>query len=126
MIKVNSFLKVADNSGVKVVKCIKILGGYKKKTAKIGDIIIVTVKEIRDKTLKKRIKLQRKDIARALIIRTKFFINIKLGIKLKFKSNNVVLIDKNNNPLGTRIFGFVPKFLKKNYYKITTLSLKKV
>jgi large subunit ribosomal protein L14 len=86
MIKINSILKVIDNSGIKKVKCIKILGGYKKKCAKLGDLIVVTVKNIRSNNL----KIKKKDIFRALVTRTKVrFVDLKTEISTVVKSSSL-------------------------------------
>lgn len=127
MIKVNSILEVADNSGVKTVKCIKIMSGYKKKYATVGDIIIVTVKEMRSKSyFKKCLKIKKKDIFKALVVRVKNYIEKKSRIKMCFKLNSAVLVDKIKNPIGSRVFGFLPRILKLNYSKCFSISLKKL
>ena len=126
IIKEGTLLKISDNSGAKTAKCIKILGGYKKKSASIGDLIVVTVQKTRNKTNNnKSVKITKKDIFRAVIVKTKFSINKNTQIKFKFKENFIVLIDKQNNPVGTRIVSFVSKKLKKNYKKILSICLKK-
>lgn len=130
MIKVGSLLKVTDNSGAKTAKCIKILGGYKKKVAKNGDIVVVAIQKLRVNIQKahlnkKILKVQNKDIFKGLILRTKNNIYIKQNIKYKFKSNCIALMDKQENPLGTRIFGFISKRIKKRFPKFVSLSLKK-
>jgi large subunit ribosomal protein L14 len=126
MIKINTILKVSDNSSIKTVKCIKILGGYKKKYAEIGDIIVVTVKEIRFCNLKKSFKIKKKDIFKALVIRTKNFVDKRSNIKIFFKFNSVILLDKLKNPVGTRIFGYLPRILKLNYNKCISIASKKI
>ena len=126
MVKQGTILKIADNSGAKTAKCIKILGGYKKKTAKLGDLIVVSIQKLRSKiNIKKSLKVKKKDIFKAIIIRTKYVIEKKSRIKFKFKNNYIALIDKQNNPLATRIIGFVTKKLKKNYNKFVSISSKK-
>lgn len=126
MIKINSILKVSDNSNIKLVKCIKILSGYKKKYAKIGDLIVVTVKEIRLSNFKKSFKIKKKDIFKALVVRTKNFIDKRSNIKMCFKFNCVILLDKLKNPIGTRIFGYLPRILKINYNKCISIASKKL
>ena len=121
MIQQQTLLKIADNSGAKVAKCIKVLGGYKKKTAKIGDIVVVSIQKLRE-NIKKTLKVKKKDIFRAVVIRTKFYLNKNNGFQLKFKDNAIVLIDKQGNPLGTRVIGFVPKELKKKFNKFVSIS----
>jgi large subunit ribosomal protein L14 len=125
MIKQGTIVKIADNSGAKTAKCIKILGGYKKKTGKIGEIIIVSIQKLRDKISFKKSKIKKKDIFKAIILQTKFVLEKKSKIKFKFKDNYIALLDKQNNPLATRIIGFVTKKLKKKYNKFLTISSKK-
>lgn len=123
MIQQQTILKVADNSGAKTVRCIKILGGFKKKTAKIGDIVIVSVQNLRNKA-KETSKVKKKEVCKALVIRTQKKITKKTGIGIKFNENTVVLLNKQDNPIGTRIFGSLPRLLKKKkYQKLITLSL---
>ena len=105
MIQQETILQVADNSGAKTVKCIKVLGGYKKKYAKLGDIIVISVQELRNKA---RItsKVKKGEIYKALVIRTKKSIKKKDGTTLysskKTKNNNAVtLINKKGNPMET-------------------------
>jgi large subunit ribosomal protein L14 len=128
MIKINTILKVSDNSGVKTAKCLKILGGYKKKYASVGDLVIVTVKETQTSNLnlKRSLKVKKKDIFKALVIRTKKATNKQSSIKFWFKFNSVILLDKLQNPIGTRIFGFLPKILKLNFKKCISIGSKKL
>lgn len=126
MIKINTILKVSDNSGVKTAKCLKILGGYKKKYASVGDLVIITVKETQTSNLKKSLKIKKKDIFKALVIRTKQATNKRFSIKFWFKFNSVILLDKLQNPIGTRIFGFLPKMLKLNFKKCISIGSKKL
>lgn len=112
MIQQQTILKVVDNSGAKTVKCIKVLGGFKKKIAKLGDTIIVSVQKLRNKS-KKTSKIKKKEVCKALIIRTKSTYSKNTGISIGFSENAVVLINKQNNPIGTRILGSVPKILQK-------------
>ncbi|MGM0601903.1 MAG: 50S ribosomal protein L14 [Bacillota bacterium] len=118
MIQSESRLRVADNSGARELLCVKVLGGSKKKYAKIGDEIIVTVKEaIPDGMVKKG------EVARAVIVRTKKPLKRSDGTYIKFDENAAVIIDDNNNPKGTRIFGPVTRELRdKNYMKIISLA----
>jgi large subunit ribosomal protein L14 len=103
MIQQKTILKVFDNSGAKTVRCIKVLGGFKKKYASLGDIIVVSVQ-----------KLKKKEVYRALIIRTKTPYKKKDGSTIIFNENSVALMNKQGNPIGTRIIGPLPKlFLKK-------------
>nr|AVR57489.1 ribosomal protein L14 [Entomoneis sp.] len=121
MIQQETLLKVADNSGAKTVKCIKVLGGYKKKNAKIGDIIVVSVKTTQNNS-KKALKLRKKEVLKALVIRTKSIFKKNNGFYIKFDNNSVALLDKQKNPLGTRVIGFVPKKLKKKFNKFVSIS----
>lgn len=115
MIQQQSVLKVVDNSGAKTVRCIKVLGGFKKRYAKLGDIIVVSVQELRNRS-KKTSKVLRGHIFRALIIRTKTNKQKKDGSLVILRENSVVLINKQGNPIGTRIIGPVSKVLKKKKY----------
>jgi large subunit ribosomal protein L14 len=116
MIQHQSILKVSDNSGAKQVKCIKVLGGFKKKYASIGDTIVVSVKKLRNKQ-KKNSRVKKKDVYKALIIKTKTKLKKKNGFETLFNENSVVLLNKQNNPIGTRITGFLPKILKKKKFQ---------
>ncbi|MCG8571490.1 MAG: 50S ribosomal protein L14 [Spirochaetes bacterium] len=118
MIQVESVLKVADNSGAKMVKCIKVLGGSKRRYASVGDIIAVSVKEvIPNGPIKKGTKL------RGVIVRTKKELRRKDGSYIKFDDNALVIIDANNNPKGTRVFGPVARELRdKDFMKIVSLA----
>lgn len=118
MIVFQTNLKVADNSGAKRVQCIKILGGSKRRSATVGDIIVVSVKE----ALPNR-KVKKGEVQRALIVRTKQGITRETGEKIKFDSNAVVLLNNQNMPIGTRIFGPVTKELRqKNMLRVISLA----
>jgi large subunit ribosomal protein L14 len=126
MIQVETMLDVADNSGVKRVQCIKILGGTKRRYATIGDIIMVAVKDsqpsygLKDSTGK---KVHAKAVLRAVIVRAKKPVRRKDGTYIKFDDNAVAIIDAKNEPKGTRIFGPVARELReKNFVKIVSLS----
>ena len=122
MIQQRSVLKVSDNSGAKTVRCIKVLGGFKKQYAKMGDIIIVSVQRLRNR-FKRKAKVKRKEVYKALILRTKLKLKKKNGIKIYFNENSVALLNKQGNPLGTRIIGPVPKILrKKNLQRFISIS----
>ena len=118
MIQQESRLKVADNTGARVVLCIKVLGGSGRRYASIGDIIVGTVKEaIPGSSVKKG------DVVRAVVVRTKKEKRRPDGTYIKFDENAVVLIDNQMNPRGTRIFGPVARELRgKNFMKIISLS----
>jgi large subunit ribosomal protein L14 len=122
MIQQQTILKVSDNSGAKTVKCIKVLGGFKKKYAKLGDTIIVSIQKLRNK-LKKTSKVKKKEIYKALVIRTKTYSRKKNGFQILFQENSVVLINNQGNPVGTRIIGPLEKKLKsKNLQKFISIS----
>jgi large subunit ribosomal protein L14 len=127
MIQQETFLQVADNSGAKTVKCIKVLGGYKKKYSQLGDIIVVSVQELRNKA-KITSKVKKGEIYKALIVRTKKKIKKKDGTCLSSnkkigRNNAVVLINKKGNPIATRITEPIPvKLKKKQFIKIISLS----
>jgi large subunit ribosomal protein L14 len=122
MIQQQTILKVSDNSGAKTVKCIKVLGGFKKDFAKLGDTIVVSVQNLRNKS-KKTSKVKKKEIYKALIIRTKTIVKRKDGSGISFKENAVALLNNLGKPVGTRIIGPIPKFLKKKkYQKILSMS----
>jgi large subunit ribosomal protein L14 len=127
MIQQESVLQVADNSGAKTVKCIKVLGGYKKKTAKVGEIIITSVQELRNKS-KITSKVKKGDIYKAFIIRTKKTLKKKDGTviyssKNAKNHNAVILINKKGNPIGTRILEPIPfKLKKRQFMKFINIS----
>lgn len=122
MIQQQTLLKVADNSGAKIVKCIKVLGGFKKKVACLGDIIIVSIRQLRNKS-KTTSKVKKGEVYKALIIRTKKKKRKKDGSVIFFKENAVSILNKQNNPIATRIIGPIPKELKKvKFYKFIQLS----
>ena len=112
MIQQETILKVADNSGAKTVKCIKVLGGFQRRYAKLGDIIIVSVQKLRNKS-KKTSKVLKGDVLRALVIKTKKKYKKKDGTVFNLTENSVTLLNKQNIPIGSRIIGPVPKVLKK-------------
>ena len=122
MIQQQTILKVADNSGAKYVKCIKVLGGFKRQFAYTGDIIVVSVVKLRNKS-KLNSKVKKGEVYKALIIKTKNYISRKSGLKSLFKENVVCLLNKQGKPLATRIFSLVPLELKKHkWIKISSLS----
>jgi len=118
MIQSESRLKVADNSGARQVLCIKVLGGSKRRYARVGDVIVVTVKEaIPNGAVKKG------DVVRAVVVRTKKEVRRADGSYIKFDDNAAVIIDAQGNPRGTRIFGPVARELRdKRYMKIVSLA----
>lgn len=118
MIQVESVVDVADNSGAKKLKCIKVLGGSKRRYAGIGDVIAVSVKAAAPHG-----KVKKGELARAVIVRTKKEVRRRDGSYIRFDSNSAVLIDKDNEPVGTRIFGPVARELRaKQFMKIVSLA----
>ncbi|WP_169546170.1 50S ribosomal protein L14 [Sneathiella aquimaris] len=118
MIQMQTNLEVADNSGARRVQCIKVLGGSKRKTASIGDVIVVSVKEAIP-----RGRVKKGDVQRAVIVRTKKEIRRTDGTAIRFDTNAAVLINKAGEPVGTRIFGPVTRELRaKNMMKIVSLA----
>lgn len=123
MIQQQTKLKVSDNSGAKTVKCIKVLGGFKKRYAYTGDKIIVSVTELRNKS-KKTSKVKKGEIFKALIIKSKTRHTQKDGSVMFFEDNSVTLINKQNQPLASRILTPISKKLKKNQFsKFLNISL---
>ncbi len=118
MIQVQTILSVADNSGAKRVRCIRVLGGTGRKIAHSGDIIIASVQEAIPNA-----KVKKGEVVRALVVRTKSSMGRNDGSYLKFDENAVVLIDTKGEPIGTRVFGPVPRELRgKGYMKIISLA----
>ena len=118
MIQSESVLVVADNSGAKVVQCIKVLGGSRRRYATLGDIIVVSIKEALPGS-----KVKKGDMARAVIVRTKRECRRPDGSYIKFDDNGAVLITPQLEPVGTRIFGPVARELRgKRFMKIVSLA----
>jgi large subunit ribosomal protein L14 len=118
MIQAETNLEVADNSGARRVQCIKVLGGSKRKYASVGDVIVVSVKEAIP-----RGRVKKGDVHRAVIVRTAKEIRRPDGSAIRFDRNAAVLINKQNEPIGTRIFGPVTRELRaKNHMKIISLA----
>ena len=118
MIQMQSNLSVADNSGAKRVQCIKVLGGSKRKTAQIGDTIVVTVKEAIP-----RGRVKKGDVLKAVIVRTAKGILRNDGTAIRFDGNAAVLINNQGEPIGTRIFRTMTRELRaKNHMKIISLA----
>ena len=118
MIIAETNLTVADNSGARLVQCIKVLGGTKKKSATIGDLIVVSVKEAIPNG-----KVKKGEVVRAVIVRTSNGIFRFDGSRIKFDKNAVVLLTKEGEPIGTRIFGPVTRELRtKRFTKIISLA----
>jgi len=118
MIQMTTVLDVADNSGAKKLFCIKVLGGSKRKYASVGDVIVVSVKEAIPNA-----KVKKGDVAKAVIVRTAKEIARSDGSYIRFDSNSAVLVNKDNEPVGTRIFGPVARELRsKKFMKIISLA----
>jgi large subunit ribosomal protein L14 len=118
MIQAESRLDVADNSGARSVMCIKVLGGSRRRYATIGDVIVVSVKDAVPNS-----KVKKGDVMKAVIVRTKKEINRKDGSYIRFDNNSAVLINNQNEPVGTRIFGPVARELRaKSFMKIISLA----
>lgn len=118
MIQQETRLDVADNSGAKEVMCIRVLGGTRRRYAKVGDIIIVSIKDAIP-----RAKVKKGDVARAVVVRTAKETIRPDGTSIRFDRNAAVLIDKKNEPVGTRIFGPVARELRaKSFMKIVSLA----
>ena len=118
MVQMQTVLDVADNSGAKKVMCIKVLGGSKRKYASIGDVIVVSIREAIPQA-----KVKKGDVAKAVIVRTKKELGRADGSYIRFDGNSAVLINKDNEPVGTRIFGPVARELRaKKFMKIISLA----
>ena len=118
MIQMQTNLDVADNSGARRVMCIKVLGGSKRKYATIGDVIVVSVKEAIP-----RGRVKKGDVMKAVVVRTAKDIRRVDGSVIRFDRNDAVLIDKQNEPIGTRIFGPVTRELRaRQFMKIISLA----
>ncbi|HET9148541.1 MAG TPA: 50S ribosomal protein L14 [Acetobacteraceae bacterium] len=118
MIIVESNLDVADNSGARRVQCIKVLGGSKRRTASVGDVIVVSVKDAIP-----RGKVKKGDVHQAVIVRTAYPVRRSDGSAIRFDRNAAVLINKQMEPIGTRIFGPVTRELRaKRFMKILSLA----
>jgi len=111
MIQSQTILNVSDNSGAKTAICIKVLGGYKKRYAFIGDFLIVSIRSIKNKN-KSVSRVKKGDVCKALVIRTKKSCILKDGSDIKFSDNSICLVSKQGGPLGTRILGPVLKEFK--------------
>ena len=118
MIQMTSVLDVADNSGAKKVFCIKVLGGTRRRYATIGDVIIVSIREAIPGA-----KVKKGEVARAVIVRVRRELARPDGSYIRFDGNSAVLINKENEPIGTRIFGPVARELRaKRFMKIISLA----
>ena len=118
MVQTTSTLDVADNSGAKKIMCIRVLGGTRRKYASLGDVIVVSIKEAIPNA-----KVKKGDVAKAVIVRTKKEVSRQDGSYIRFDANSAVLVDKDNEPIGTRIFGPVARELRaKRFMKIISLA----
>jgi large subunit ribosomal protein L14 len=118
MIQVESTLDVADNSGAKKVACIKVLGGSRRRYARVGDIIKVSVKEAMPHS-----KVKKGDVLEAVVVRTRKEVGRPDGSYIRFDTNSAVLLNKQGEPIGTRIFGPVARELRlRNLMKIVSLA----
>lgn len=118
MIQMQTKMKVADNSGAKEVQCIKVLGGSMRRTASVGDIVVVSIKSALPTS-----KVKKGDVAKAVIVRTIKHIRRPDGSYIRFDDNAAVLVNANKEPVGTRIFGPVARELRaKQFVKIVSLA----
>ena len=118
MIQVSTTLEVADNSGARLVKCIKVIGGSRRRYAALGDVIVVAIKEALPGS-----KVKKGDTARAVVVRTRREYRRADGSYIKFDDNSAVLINTQQEPVGTRIFGPVARELRsKKFMKIISLA----
>lgn len=118
MIQQETRMTVADNTGAKEVMCIKVLGGSRRRFARLGDVIICSVKRVLPDS-----EVKKKAVVRAVIVRTKQPTRRPDGSYIRFDNNAVVIVDNEGNPRGTRIFGAVARELRdKNYMKIVSLA----
>lgn len=112
MIQLRSTLAVADNTGAKLVACIKVIGGSKRRTAGLGDVIVVSVKEATPKAIAKK-----KSVQKAVIVRSTSNIRRKDGSYIRFDENAVVIIDEKGEPKGTRVFGPIAREIRERGYQ---------
>ena len=120
MIQMQSMLDVADNTGARSVMCIKVLGGSKRRYAQVGDVVVCSVQIADSKG-----QIKKGQVVKALIVRTKYYIRRKDGTRIKFDGNYCVLLDDKGNPVGTRIFGPIPREIKdRGNLKIASMAVK--
>ncbi|HVU03533.1 MAG TPA: 50S ribosomal protein L14 [Polyangiaceae bacterium] len=118
MIQVQTFLDVADNSGAKLVQCVKVLGGSRRRYASLGDVIVVAIKEALPDS-----KVKKGDTAKAVVVRVKRECRRSDGTYIRFDTNSAVLLNAQKEPIGTRIFGPVARELRgKKFMKIVSLA----
>lgn len=111
MIQSGTYLNVIDNSGAKEICCIKILKGYRQRSAGVGDVVVVSIKEIRKKN-KLTSKVRKGDVTKALIVHVRKSVSSKFNETYKFFENTGVLLSKQNKLVGSRIFGAIPKAIR--------------
>jgi large subunit ribosomal protein L14 len=118
MIQERSILKVADNSGAKIVRCFRVLGGSKRRYAGVGDIVVASIQ-----SAEPRKAVKKKDVVKVLVVRTKNAMRRADGSYVRFDENAVVLVDAKKEPVATRIFGPLPRELKeKGFEKLMTMA----
>jgi large subunit ribosomal protein L14 len=118
VIQTQTALEVADNSGAKKVMCIKVLGGSKRRYASVGDVIVVSIKEALPNS-----KVKKGDVHKAVVVRTRKELGRADGSYIRFDENSAVLLNNQNEPIGTRIFGPVARELRaKQFMKIVSLA----
>lgn len=117
MIQIKSLLDVADNTGARVVGCIQVLGDSRRRYGHVGDLIVASVKKVLPGGA-----IKAGDVVRGVVVRTTAAVRREDGSYVRFDRNAVVLLDAENNPRGTRIFGAVPRELRKNFMKIISLA----
>lgn len=118
MIQMQTWLDIADNSGAKSAKCIKVLGGSKRMIAHLGDVVVVAIQEAIPGS-----KIKKGDVKKGVIVRTKYPVRREDGTYIQFDNNSIVLIGNNEEPVGTRIFGPVARELRsKKFTKICSLA----
>lgn len=122
MIQSETLLRVTDNSGAKRVKCIKVLGGFRRKFANLGDLIVVSIRRVKQHK-KKKIKVKEGEVVHALVVRTKSRLVRQNSTQLKCQENSVVLITNKNKPIATRVLGPIPRELRHSkFMKVASLS----
>ena len=122
MIQSETLLRVTDNSGAKKVKCIKVLGGFRRKFANLGDLIVVSIQRVKQHK-KKKIKVKEGEVVHALVVRTKSRLIRQNSTQLQCQENSVVLITNKNKPIATRVLGPVPRELRHSkFMKVASLS----
>ena len=117
MVQMQTYLKVADNTGAKELMCIRVLGGTRRRYANIGDVVVASVKKTTPGGVVKK-----GDVVKAVIVRTHKGIRRKDGTHIKFDDNAAVIIDNQNMPRGSRIFGPIAREIREGYAKIVSLA----